>query len=282
MEPVINEVVLLGRFRHAGLPVQGVQKLVAHVPVTFRGLAKRNPKTGQIEDAPVQSRAIAVGVPAVLVMLMFMMVMVGATPLMQGVVEEKAMRIAEVLLASLKPFELMLGKLVGMVGVSLTLSLVYLGGAYWLAQRYGFAEYLPGDLLAYFICFQVLAVLMYGSLFVAIGAACTDVRETQTMLLPVLLVMVFPLFFMGYVIQNPDSALATGLSLFPLATPMLMTLRHGIPPGVPWWQSAMGMGIVILATLLCVWVAGRVFRVGILSQGKGASFRDMMRWVIHG
>ena len=84
-------------------------------------------------------------------MLMFMMVLVGATPLMQGVVEEKMQRIAEVLLGSIRPFGLMLGKLIGTVGVSLTLAGVYLGAGYWAAQYYGFADYLPVEVLVWLL-----------------------------------------------------------------------------------------------------------------------------------
>ena len=112
---------------------------------------------------------------------MFLVVMVGATPLIQGVIEEKMQRIAEVLLGSVSPFELMAGKLLGMLGVSLTLAAVYLGGCYAALSRFGFTEYLPPDLLAWFLVFQVLAVLMYGSLFIAVGAACTDAKESQAL-----------------------------------------------------------------------------------------------------
>ena len=93
--------------------------------------------------------------------LMFMVVLMCATPLMQGVVEEKMQRIAEVLLGSVQPFPLMMGKLLGMAGVSLTIAAVYLGGAYWAAHHYGFAEYVGIDLLLWFLLYQTLAALMF-------------------------------------------------------------------------------------------------------------------------
>src|SRR5437763_9772743 len=119
-----------------------------------------------------------------LMLLLFMVVMMGSTPLMQGVVEEKMQRIAEVLLGSLTPFQLMLGKLIGMTGVSLTIATAYLGGMYWAAVHFQFAAYISPGLLAWFLLFQALAGLMYGSLFAAIGAACTDMKETQNLLWP--------------------------------------------------------------------------------------------------
>src|SRR6185436_10081715 len=139
-----------------------------------------------------------------------------------------------------------------------------LGGAYWAAQRYGLADRLPPSTMVFFICFQVLAVLMFGSVFIAIGAACTDARETQSMMMPVMLVLVFPMFFLGYLLQNPTSSLTRALSWFPPATPMIMSMRMGAPPGVAVWERAGAMAMMLVTTLFFVWAAGRIFRVGIL------------------
>jgi ABC-2 type transport system permease protein len=84
------------------------------------------------------------------------------------------------------------------------------------------------------------------------------------------------------VIQEPNGPIAMGLSLFPFATPMLMIARMAIPPGIPWWQPAAGVLLVLATTVLCVYIAGRIFRVGILMQGKGASLATMARWVLRG
>jgi ABC-type Na+ efflux pump permease subunit len=127
-----------------------------------------------------------------------------------------------------------------------------------------------------------LAALMYGSLFIAIGAACTDMKETQNLLWPVMLLACLPMFVLGNVLQEPNSAVATSLSFFPFATPMLMILRLSIPPGVAVWQPLLGVVLVLATTLLCVWAAGRIFRVGILMQGKGAKLGEMLHWVFRG
>lgn len=266
---------------HLNAPRHAIHAIMRPAPVETMGLTTRNPVTGAIEDATLQSRIAPVAVPIGFVVLMFMIIMMTTTPLMQGVVEEKMQRIAEVLLGSVRPFDLMLGKLLGMTGVSLTITAVYLGGAYWAARQYGFAEYIPAYLLVWFVIFQALAVLMYGSLFIAVGAACTDIKETQNLLWPVMLLAMVPMFLMGSVLQEPNSSVAVSLSFFPFATPMLMILRQSVPPGVPWWQPALGVGLVLLATLLCVWAAGRIFRVGILMQGKGAKLGEMLHWVLH-
>ncbi len=272
------------RFQQANLsvPLATVREILEPVPLDAKGLLRRKPGTNEIEEATQGSFIAPIIVPIGLMMLMFMVVMMSATPLMQGVVEEKMQRIAEVLLGSVRPFDLMLGKLLGMTGVSLTVTAVYLGGVYWAARHYGFAEYIPAGLLVWFLVFQALAALMYGSLFIAIGAACTDMKETQNLLWPVMLLIVMPMFLMGSVLQEPNSAVATGISFFPFATPTLMIMRQSVPPGVPIWQPAVGVALVLATTLLCVWAAGRIFRVGILMQGKGARLGEMLRWVFRG
>jgi ABC-2 type transport system permease protein len=245
------------------------------------GLMSRDPVTGAIRDDSLQDRIAPLAVPIGFMLLMFMVLMMTATPLMQGVVEEKMQRIAEVLLGSVRPFDLMFGKLLGMTAVSLTITAVYLGGAYGAAWQYDFAKYIPPYLLVWFLIFQSLAALMYGSLFIAVGAACTDMKETQNLLWPVMLLAMLPMFLLSSVLQEPNSSVAVSLSFFPFATPMLMILRQSVPPGVPPWQPVLGVGLVMLTTLLCVWAAGRIFRVGMLMQGKGAKLSEMLHWIIH-
>ena len=279
----INEIVKAKRFHDkAKLPADELQKIETPIRLDSRTLSTKNVETGAIEEPKKDSRMTAIFAPMALIMLMFMLVMVGATPLTQGVTEEKLNRIAEVLLGSVPPFQLMLGKLLGTVGVSTTLGGIYMAGLYWAANHFGFAQYVPLQLLGWFFLFETLAVLMFGSLFIAVGAACTDMRESQTMLTPLMLIVVSPMFVWFNVIQDPTSTFSTVLSLIPTATPMLMIARVSIPPGIPAWQPILGVVLTLLTTVVCVWVAGRIFRVGILMQGKGANFKDLCRWVIRG
>lgn len=270
------------RCRHVGLSRDQVEALVRPVPLRVKGLVRRNPSTGVLEETSDEGQVALFLVPAALTALMFLVVMVGATPLMHGVIEEKSQRIAEVLLGSVRPFELMMGKLLGMLGVSLTLAAVYLGGAYWALDHYGFTEYLPPGLLAWFIVYQVLAVLMYGSLFIGIGAACTSAKESQVLMIPVVMLITVPLFTLRHIIQEPNSPFAVWASLFPFATPMLMVTRLGLSPGVPGWQPLLGVAGVLATTVLCVYAAGRIFRVGMLMQGQGAKLSDLARWMFRG
>jgi ABC-2 type transport system permease protein len=281
-ETAVAKAVRDGIKQDKDLSEKEVKLLVQPARLEKKGLSERDSRTGKITEVSEQSQIASVAAPAGLMMLMFLVVLMGATPLMQGVVEEKMQRIAEVLLGSVRPFELMMGKLVGMAGVSLTITAVYLTGALWAAQRFGFAGALSSDVLAWFLAYQILAALMYGSLFIAVGAACTDMKETQNLLLPVMLLVTLPMFMLGNVLRDPNSPVAVGVSFFPFATPMLMVARLAVPPGIAWWQPVLGMALVLATTVLCVYAAGRIFRVGILMQGKGARFGEMIKWVFRG
>lgn len=279
---VLNKVIQAKRGEIDKISPLHLMSITTTVPLTNKDLPKRNRFTGELEDGKDVNPIVSFLIPFGIVMIMFMIIMVGATPLMQGVVEEKMQRISELLLSSAQPFQIMLGKLLGGVGVSLLLGTVYLVGAYYAAWQYGFTEYLTPIVIFWFLIYLCLAVLMFGSLFVAVGAACTDLKETQSLLMPVMLLATFPLFFLTNLITEPDGTIATALSFFPFATPSLMVARMAIPPGAVWWHPVVGVVIVLATTLLCVWIASRIFRVGLLMQGKGASLSEMAKWVWKG
>lgn len=281
-EAVVTAAAMQHRASAAKVSLKAVTDTLMPVPLVMKKLSKKEPETGAISDADDEGRVASFLAPAGLTLLMFMMILVGTTPLMQSVFEEKSARIAEVLLGSVRPFELMMGKLLGMVAVSLTTVSFYIAGAYWAAQRYGFAEYLPAWLIGWFFLYQVLGILMYGSVFIAIGAACSDIKETQSLVTPVMLVAMIPMFMLANLIERPSSPLSTGVSFFPFATPMVMIIRQAIPPGIPWWQPVVGILGTLAMTAVCIYAAGRVFRVGLLMQGKGANFAQMARWVVRG
>ncbi|MCH7873606.1 MAG: ABC transporter permease [Planctomycetes bacterium] len=277
----VNEQIQKRRFDLAGLDRVVIKKAMERTLLDDRMLVTRD-ESGAITVAEKTNKAANFGVPAGLMMLMLMVVMVGASPLVNSVLEEKMQRIAEVLLGSIPPFQLMLGKLLGTVGVSLTLAAVYLAGGFAALTYAGYGAFFPTHLLWWFVLYQSLAVMMYGSVYIAVGAACSDIKETQAMLMPLMIVIMAPFFLWANVLKAPSATFAVVVSLFPPATPMLMLLRQSIPPGVPAWQPALGIVLVTLTTILFVFVAGRIFRVGILMQGKGAKFGEMIRWTLRG
>jgi ABC-2 type transport system permease protein len=281
-EKIVNEAIQEKRWSDARQPRETVLAILRPVPLVAKGLSKRDARTGAIEDAATESQIVRFIAPVALIVVMFMMIMVGATPLVGGVLEEKMGRIAEVMLGSVRPFQLMMGKLIGMMGISLTIVALYLAGLYWLAYRYDLADMFSVGLLAWFLVYLVLAVVLYGSIFIAIGSACTTSAETQTLLMPVIITVVLPMLVLIQVIQEPNSVFSTALSFFPPATPMVMIGRLAVPPGIPWWQPALGVVLLLATTAGFVYTAGRIFRVGLLMQGQGAKFGDLARWVFRG
>jgi len=279
--PVLNDYIRAQRLERAGLDADQVARVTQWVDVNSLDLLSMG-ESGEIQEAQESNELASIFVPFGMVMLLFMVVTIGAAPLTQTVLEEKMGRIAEVLLGSISPFQLMLGKLIGSVAVSITIVGVYMLGAYFALDHYGYAGLIPTENLPWLFGFQALAVIMFGAMFIAIGAACTELKEVQSAMMPVWLVICIPMFVLGPVLKEPNSAFAVGLSLFPPATPMLMILRQSIPPGIPTWQPVLGMVLVLLTTVAVVFAGGRIFRVGLLMQGKGAKFGEMLRWVVRG
>ena len=276
----VNERIQQIRLQAAALDARIVREATRPVPVRNLGLVKAD-AAGHPSQAEQTNLAANIFVPIGLLILMFMVVM-GSAALMNSALEEKTQRIAEVLLSSIPPFQLMLGKLLGSVAVALTTGSVYLLGAYHALKRAGYVQYFPWDHVWWFIAFLSLAVLMFGSIFIAIGASVTDMKEAQGMMTPVMLLLVSPMFVWFNVVREPNSTLALVMSLIPPLTPMLMIVRQSVPPGVPIWQPLSGIVLVLAATLICVFAAGRIFRVGMLMQGKGAKVSEMVRWALRG
>jgi ABC-2 type transport system permease protein len=280
LERELSNRVLEKRFKNAGMDFKKFEPLLARPTVTNRGLADEVGGRVTFEQRPAQFASFLV--PLVLLLLMFVVVLVGASPMAGNVIEEKQLRIAEVLLGSVRPFELMLGKLLGGAGVAMTLALIYFGGAYAVAMKAGVAHYVSPLSIVWFISFTVVATLMYGSMFVAAGAAVTNLKEVQTIIMPVMLLIVLPMMLLGPMIQDPSGPVATAASFFPTSAPMVMVARLSIPPGVPVWQAIVAALITLVTTAGLVWAAGRIFRVGILLHGQGAKFGDLLRWVVRG
>jgi ABC-2 type transport system permease protein len=275
----VNQAVLAERFRQAALDPSLVARLTRPASVTSLGLFERDPASGEVRPGEEVDPFRAMGVPAVMMVLMFIVVMASAPQLLNSVIEEKMSRISEVLIGSVHPFELMMGKLLGCAAVSLLLAGIYIVGGLVMARNYGYAGAVTLPMLGWFVLFLLMAVLIFGSIFIAIGAACNDLKDSQNMMTPVILFMMVPVFTWGAVLRAPDSTLALALSLFPTAAPFLMLLRIALQPGPPLWQILLSVALTMLTTMWCVWAAGRIFRTGILMQGKSASVAEMIRWV---
>ena len=270
-------IVEVMRFRNAGVDPVLVAKLTKQIPLEQLGLVSRD-ASGRVEAKQVD-RIRASMVPFAFLMLMYITVMSSAPQLLNSVMEEKMGRISEVLIASVTPFQLMMGKLLGSVGVSVLLAFIYIGGALAVASYWGYAGAASASQLGWFALFLLMAVILFGSLFIAIGAACTDLKDSQNLVTPVMLVVMLPMMTIAPILRAPDGMFATVLSMVPTAAPFLMMLRISMQPGPPFWQIALSVALMLATVLVCAWAAGRIFRTGLLMQGKSASFGEMIRWV---
>ena len=281
-QQALNQAVVQKRLVAAGVSADQVKSFLIPPVLVPKPMVVQAADGTLREDESELSTVAAFIVPIVLVMLMFVIVIVGATPLTMNVVEEKQLRIAEVLLGSVTPFQLMLGKLIGGACVAVTLAAIYLAGAYFVAMRAGYQNYVNPVTLAWFVFFCVLSIFMYGSLFLAAGAAVSNMKEAQSIVMPVTILFALPLVILGALLQQPNSPLALGATFFPFSSPVATVVRIAVPPGVPAWQPLAAAAVTVLTTIAIVWAAGRIFRVGILMQGQGAKLGEMLRWVVRG
>jgi ABC-2 type transport system permease protein len=281
LQAALGDAIRVRRMRTAGLDPGLVARAGAPVVVEPFGLVERS-QTGELSKPKQSGLQETLFVPFGVMMLMWVVIFLAAQPMMESVLEEKTLRIAEVLLGSVNTFQLMLGKLLGGVGGSLTVVAIYMTGAMGLAWHFDAFHMVPFRVVPWFFVYQVLAVMLFGSIFMAIGAAVTQMKEAQSMLLPIWLVLTFPLFIWIQVVREPLGPLATWASFFPPATPLMMVLRIGATGAVPWWQSVLGVLILLAATLACVLAAARIFRIGFLSQGKSPRMTELLRWALRG
>lgn len=278
LETMLDREVSARRFAQASVDPGLVAKLTRSTSVSKMGLVERN-ADGTVSQAKEASKLVTFALPFGLMYLLFVAVMTTVPQLLTAVVEEKMSKISEVLVASVTPFQLMMGKLIGTATVSVLLALVYFAGGVYAIFSSGHWEFLQPHLMAWFLLFLICAVLMYGSIFIAIGAASSDMKDAQGMMQVAMLLVMMPMFITPVILRAPSSSLAVGASLFPTAAPFLMLVRLAMTPGPPLWQVLLAAVILLASSTLLVWCAGRIFRVGLLMQGKGATLPEMIRWI---
>lgn len=278
----INTILRHARLSAAHVDLSDVEDTFDWIAVTGLGLVTTDEETGTVKDARRASEGEAVGIPLVMTMLMFLMMIMGAIPQLQSVMEEKVQRIAEVMLGSTRPFEFMMGKVLGGLCVSLTAATVYVIGGVIIIKLKGLGDYIPYDILPWFFAYIILGITMMGSILAALGSTCNNATEAQSITMPAIIPMMIPMFLLGPVVEQPHSTFATTLSMFPVFTPFLMLLRQSTPAGVPSWQPWVGVAGMFIFALLAVLAGGRIFRVGILLQGQPPRFKNIVRWMIRG
>ena len=250
-----------------------------------------------------------------LAMLVYMFIMFFGGQVMQGVSEEKTNRIIEVIVSSVKPFQLMMGKIIGVSLVALTQFVLWIlltGGLYlafssyigishpdMLSQGTVMAQEITandalsnegvqgilqivhsidfGTIIFSFLIFFILGYLLYATLYAAVGSLVDNNTDSQQFTLPITVPLIVAIISSFYIVNNPDSSLAIWLSMIPFTSPISMMVR--IPFGVPIWQVVLSVVLLAGTFVVMTWIAAKIYRTGILMYGKKLSYKEIFKWL---
>ncbi|MEX0986474.1 MAG: ABC transporter permease [Bacteroidales bacterium] len=276
-------------------------------------------------EAKKSNTGLVMGIGYASGLLVYMFIFIYGSMVMRGVIEEKTSRIVEVIVSSVRPFQLMMGKIIGVGLVGLTQFVIWvvftgvlvvgasavfgtqmqqntpveqLSGNELFSQQAEASEAMeeftgnddflldimgsfesiePGKILIAFLFFFLFGFLMYGSLFAIIGSAVDNETETQQFMLPVTLPLILGIVLMANVMNNPDGPLAFWFSMFPLTSPVIMMVR--MPFDVPVWELLLSAFLLIITILGAIWMAGKIYRTGILMYGKKVTYKELWKWL---
>jgi ABC-2 type transport system permease protein len=278
MENAVSGVVVGIRLAGAGLDPGKVKDLTRGLDLKTIRLSD----TGERED-----KGAAMIFSVILLMILYVSILMWGQMVMTSVIEEKTSRVVEVLASGVPPTTLLAGKLLGVGAAGLTQFLVWslslfvvsVATAGPVVGAFPMPEISPLMLVS-FVLFFVLGFLFYASLYAAIGAAVNTVQEAQSLGWPVMMPIILAMVCFPAALEAPDGALAVTMSMIPGMSPLIMFLRIVVLTP-PLWQVALSIGLLVLGIVLVVWVAARIYRVGILMYGKKPTFPELVKWVRH-
>ncbi|MCK9639762.1 MAG: ABC transporter permease [Prolixibacteraceae bacterium] len=294
-----------------------VPDLEARIAATKTPISVNTIKLGEGGEAKKSSTEIGMVLGYIFGFVIYMFILLYGQMVMQGVMEEKQSRIVEVIISSVKPFDLMMGKIIGIAMVGLTqlaiwiiLGFAIITGAKGMmpgAQHAGTAQEImaqaqvanqtPAQLdkmqdiismlgsvnfpliIGCFIFFFIGGYLLYSSLFAAVGSAVDATEDAQQFMMPIMMPIILAILVMMSAIKNPEGATAFWFSIIPFTSPVVMMAR--IPFGVPVWQLALSMLLLIVTFVGMVWAAGKIYRTGILMYGKKTSWKELGKWLTY-
>lgn len=312
VQNVLNERVRCDKL--AATDIDGIEKIIKDVQSEITVSTKTRNAEGKETES---STDIAIAAGLVLTLLIYMFVISYGGMVMQGVMEEKTNRIVELMVSSVKPFQLLAGKIAGVALVGFVqlaiwgvmfFAIITAAGILFgltpdisgqtamagaavsvpdpsaIASQGGGNEMLAAitnlpflEMAVLFALYFIGGYLLYASFFAAIGASVNEQEDSSQFMMPMILIMVFGLYAAMGSVQNTDGPLAFWASLFPLTSPIVMMVR--IPFSVPLWQEILSISILYATAILFVWISGRIYRVGILMYGKKPSVKEMLKWI---
>jgi len=302
IQSALNDRLYRLRMERQGLDPKVIESLRAEVQL------QTSVWTDQGSEDSHTETAMLLGFGAAL--LMYMFIFMYGSMVMRGVIEEKASRVMELLVSTTKPFELMMGKILGIASVGLFQFVLWLLlgtaistaiGAMGLGSGPGTAsvpgtvnsppDYAQADwmqilgqmpwetIIPFFLFYFLGGYFLYAALFAAVGSAVDSEGDSQQLMLPISLPIILSFVASQFVMQNPHGSLAFWMSMIPLTSPVVMVVR--LPFGVPGWELALSMFLLVAAFVLAVWLAGRIFRIGVLMYGQKVSFNLLRKWLFY-
>jgi ABC-2 type transport system permease protein len=278
----INSIVIEKRLRQEGLEPDKIAEYMQRVTLKTHKVTKRG-----VEEDTGGTFLISY----FLVLILYMTLFFYGSIILRGVIEEKSNRVVEVVLSSLKPFQLMMGKILGIAAVGFTQYAIWAlfglaltkfsgpiaSGLMPAAEAFKIPT-IPVYVFIYFVLFFILGYFLYGTLYAAVGSMVNNEKEAQQMIFPISMFLIVPILLMTLVIRAPNSSLAVVLSLIPFFSPILMLLRICIlVPPFP--QIVASILLMIGAILLMIWLTAKIYRVGILMYGKRPNFGEILKWI---
>ena len=275
----------------AAYGIDSLDRIIADVQKPVHAITMQRDSDGSTK---ITNADIATAAGILFTFLIYMFVMSYGAMVMQSVMEEKTNRIVELMVSAVSPFQLMLGKIVGIALVGLTQLAVWVlmltailtaAGQMFGTSGTGEATMMLSALMnlpffeitLLFILFFIGGYLLYASLFAAIGASINAQEDAQQFMTPIIVIMVFAMYAGLYSAENTNGPLAFWSSMFPLTSPIVMMVR--IPHGVPLWQELLSLGLLFGTCLACVWISGKIYRIGILLYGKKPNLKEMVKWI---
>ncbi len=223
-------------------------------------------------------RAFTRALPFIMGIMLFMGIMIGGQTLMTSTIEEKSSRVVEVLLAAVSPFELMAGKLLGQLGVGLLVMGIYVGLGVLALFQFAMLGLLNPLLVLYLLVFFLLSYLVFGALMSAIGAAVNQMADAQSLMGPVMLMLIAPYVLTPMIGRAPNSTFSVAVSFIPPVNTFAMMARLASDAPPPAWQVWLTVLVGLAAAGGAVWFAAKVFKIGLLMHGKPPNFATLVRW----
>jgi len=298
IENQLEQIIEHQKLKEAGIDLAILSEAQSTVYITTKIITE----DGRTSNSKAEA---SMGIGFICGILIYIFIFMYGTMVMRGVIEEKTSRIVEVIISSVKPFQLMMGKILGVALVGFTQFALWILLTIAIAS---FAELMFMDassmttelnstqqsillselsnltgginlvqIFVSFIFYFLAGYLMYSSLFAAVGSAVDAEADTQQFVLPITIPLILAFILIQPIMENPDGPLAFWMSIIPFTSPVIMMVR--LPFGVANWELALSMGILILSFILTTYLAGKIYRTGILMYGKKTSYKELWKWL---